>query len=146
MVGLRQLDAAKGSLGDLRVPFEVVQYVDEGKNPQSYTKDCMEKAMQKNEEVKGKIDAFKVSIPCSCVFFLCFFPYLIIALFCRNSGPIYWWNYRNPSRTKWESIEHYVPARKVFLKNNLQKTGTSICFFFLSSEFIFKAFKVIPLV
>ena len=58
--GLRELDYAKGALGDIRVPFEVAQYVDQGLNPQSYTKDCMEKAIQKNEEVKGKIDAFKV--------------------------------------------------------------------------------------
>ncbi|GAU91181.1 hypothetical protein RvY_03488 [Ramazzottius varieornatus] len=57
--GLRELDYAKGALGDIRVPFEVVQYVDQGLNPQSYTKDCMEKSIQKNEEVKGKIDAFK---------------------------------------------------------------------------------------
>ena len=59
--GLRLLDAAKGGLGELQVPFEVVQYVDEAHNPQGYTKDCMERAIQKNEEVKGRIDALKVS-------------------------------------------------------------------------------------
>ena len=37
-------------------------YIDQGKNPQLYTKDCMEKSLVKNEAVKGKIDAFKVSI------------------------------------------------------------------------------------
>ena len=36
------------------------RYIDQGKNPQLYTKDCMEKALTKNEAVKGKIDAFKV--------------------------------------------------------------------------------------
>lgn len=35
-------------------------YIDQGKNPQLYTKDCMEKALAKNEAVKGKIDALKV--------------------------------------------------------------------------------------
>ena len=37
-----------------------ISYIDQGKNPQLYTKDCMEKALLKNETVKGKIDAFKV--------------------------------------------------------------------------------------
>ena len=36
------------------------RYIDQGKNPHLYTKDCMEKALEKNEAVKGKIDAFKV--------------------------------------------------------------------------------------
>jgi len=38
------------------------RYIDEGKNPQLYTKDCMEKALAKNEAVKGKIDVLKVCI------------------------------------------------------------------------------------
>lgn len=35
-------------------------YIDQGKNPNLYTKDCLEKALVKNEQVKGKIDNFKV--------------------------------------------------------------------------------------
>ncbi|KAJ8302696.1 hypothetical protein KUTeg_019092 [Tegillarca granosa] len=34
-------------------------YIDQGKNPNLYTKDCLEKALVKNEQVKGKIDNFK---------------------------------------------------------------------------------------
>ena len=37
------------------------RYIDQGKNPQLYTKDCMEKALAKNEAVKGKIDALRVT-------------------------------------------------------------------------------------
>lgn len=43
-------------------PVDIIysfSYIDEGRNPQLYTKDCMEKAMNKNEAVKGKIDAFR---------------------------------------------------------------------------------------
>lgn len=36
-------------------------YMDQGRNPQLYTKDCMEKALAKNEEVKGRIDAYRVT-------------------------------------------------------------------------------------
>lgn len=34
-------------------------YIDQGRNPQLYTKDCMEKALAENETVKGKIDAYR---------------------------------------------------------------------------------------
>jgi len=42
--------------------FVDCRYIDEGKNPQLYTKDCMEKALAKNEAVKGKIDVLRVCI------------------------------------------------------------------------------------
>lgn len=35
------------------------RYIDEGRNPQLYTKDCMEKALNKNEQLKGKIDSYR---------------------------------------------------------------------------------------
>lgn len=37
----------------------VFSYIDQGRNPQLYTKDCIDKALAKNEEVKGKIDSYK---------------------------------------------------------------------------------------
>src|SRR6218665_3115961 len=40
--------------------FLLHSYIDQGKNPQLFTKDCMEKALAKNEAVKGKIDSLKV--------------------------------------------------------------------------------------
>ena len=45
---------------NFQVPLEVFDYIDSGRNPQLYTKDCMEKAHSKNEEVKGKIDAYRM--------------------------------------------------------------------------------------
>ena len=38
----------------------IFSYIDQGKNPNLYTKDCLEKALNKNEQVKGKIDNLKV--------------------------------------------------------------------------------------
>ena len=43
-----------------QVPLEVFDYIDSGRNPQLYTKDCMEKAHSKNEEIKGKIDTYRM--------------------------------------------------------------------------------------
>ncbi|OBS80221.1 hypothetical protein A6R68_21579 [Neotoma lepida] len=34
-------------------------YIDQGRNPQLYTKECLERALAKNEQVKGKIDTMK---------------------------------------------------------------------------------------
>lgn len=57
--GLQEVEKLKNQLGDLSVPFEVFEYIDQDKNPNLYTKDCMDKAVNKNEEVRGKIDSYR---------------------------------------------------------------------------------------
>jgi len=57
--GLQEIDKLKNEVNEVQVPLEVFDYIDQGRNPQLYTKDCMEKALTKNEEVKGKIDSYK---------------------------------------------------------------------------------------
>ncbi|CAG2106172.1 unnamed protein product [Medioppia subpectinata] len=63
VTSLQDIDRIKndmtGKSSDIQVPLEVFEYIDEGRNPQLYTKDCMEKALQKNELVKGKIDSYR---------------------------------------------------------------------------------------
>lgn len=59
VTGLQEIDKLKNQVKDVHVPFEVFDYIDQGKNPQLYTKDCIDKALMKNEEVKGKIDAYR---------------------------------------------------------------------------------------
>lgn len=59
VTGMQEIDKLKNQVQDFHVPFEVFDYIDQGKNPQLYTKDCIEKALTKNEEVKGKIDAYR---------------------------------------------------------------------------------------
>ncbi|XP_072013245.1 mediator of RNA polymerase II transcription subunit 10-like [Amphiura filiformis] len=59
VTGLQELDKNKSQVQDVQVPLEVFEYIDQGKNPQLYTKDCMEKAVVKNEQVKGKIETFR---------------------------------------------------------------------------------------
>ena len=57
---LQEIDKVRPKVQDIQVPLEVFDYIDAGRNPQLYTKDCMEKAVSKNEEVKGKIDAYRM--------------------------------------------------------------------------------------
>lgn len=57
--GLQEVDKLKTQVKDVHVPLEVFDYIDQGRNPQLYTKDCIEKALAKNEQVKGKIDAYR---------------------------------------------------------------------------------------
>lgn len=57
--GLQEVDKLKSQVKDVHVPLEVFDYIDQGRNPQLYTKDCIEKALAKNEQVKGKIDAYR---------------------------------------------------------------------------------------
>ncbi|CAL1296229.1 unnamed protein product [Larinioides sclopetarius] len=56
---MQEIDKCKNQVQDLQVPLEVFEYIDQGRNPQLYTKDCMEKALNKNEVVKGKIDSYR---------------------------------------------------------------------------------------
>jgi len=57
--GLQEVEKLKSQVQDVHVPLEVFEYIDSGRNPQLYTKDCMEKAMNKNETVRAKIDAYR---------------------------------------------------------------------------------------
>ncbi|KAK3589316.1 hypothetical protein CHS0354_026973 [Potamilus streckersoni] len=56
---MQEIDKLKSQMHDVQVPLEVFDYIDQGKNPNLYTKDCLEKALAKNEQVKGKIDQLK---------------------------------------------------------------------------------------
>lgn len=56
---MQEIDKCKPQVQDIQVPLEVFDYIDQGRNPQLYTKDCMEKALAKNEQVKGKIDSYR---------------------------------------------------------------------------------------
>ncbi|CAB3983080.1 Mediator of RNA polymerase II transcription subunit 10, partial [Paramuricea clavata] len=56
---LKEIEKCKDNFHNVEVPMDVFSYIDEGKNPQLYTKDCLEKALAQNKEVKGKIDAYQ---------------------------------------------------------------------------------------
>jgi len=56
---MQEIDRCKQSVQDVEVPLEIFQYVDQGKNPELYTEDCLKRTLSKNEEVKAKIEAYK---------------------------------------------------------------------------------------
>ncbi|XP_076355598.1 mediator complex subunit 10 [Tachypleus tridentatus] len=56
---MQEIDKSKSHIQDIQIPLEVFDYIDQGRNPQFFTKDCMEKALAKNEQVKGKIDIYR---------------------------------------------------------------------------------------
>jgi len=56
---LRDIDSQKSHFAETHIPHEVFDYIDAGKNPQLFTKDCIEKALNKNEQIKGKIELYK---------------------------------------------------------------------------------------
>ncbi|XP_034617393.1 mediator of RNA polymerase II transcription subunit 10 isoform X2 [Trachemys scripta elegans] len=54
------LDSPQGKVWTLRSSWPLkTRYIDQGRNPQLYTKECLERALAKNEQVKGKIDTMK---------------------------------------------------------------------------------------
>lgn len=54
--GLQDIEKCRQQLQEINVPLEVFEYIDQGRNPQLYTKECLERALARNEQVKGKID------------------------------------------------------------------------------------------
>ena len=48
---MQEIDKLRSPVQEVHVPLEVFEYIDGGRNPQLYTKDCMEKALAKNEQV-----------------------------------------------------------------------------------------------
>ncbi|XP_028317073.1 mediator of RNA polymerase II transcription subunit 10 [Gouania willdenowi] len=54
--GLQDIEKCRQQLHEINVPLEVFDYIDQGRNPQLYTKECLERALARNEQVKGKID------------------------------------------------------------------------------------------
>ncbi|XP_067858012.1 mediator of RNA polymerase II transcription subunit 10 isoform X2 [Heptranchias perlo] len=62
ITGLQDVDKCRQQLHDINVPLEVFEYIDQGRNPQLYTKECLERALAKNEQVKGKVDTLKLLI------------------------------------------------------------------------------------
>ncbi|XP_068092815.1 mediator of RNA polymerase II transcription subunit 10 [Hyperolius riggenbachi] len=59
ITGLQDIDKCRQQINEITVPLEVFDYIDQGRNPQLYTKECLERALAKNEHVKGKIDTLK---------------------------------------------------------------------------------------
>ncbi|CAA6656367.1 unnamed protein product [Spirodela intermedia] len=45
---------------DIQVPMEVINLIDDGKNPEEFTRDVFNSCVTKNQVTKGKTDAFKV--------------------------------------------------------------------------------------
>ncbi|KAG6550151.1 hypothetical protein Mapa_008107 [Marchantia paleacea] len=41
------------------IPLEVVRFIDEGRNPDEFTKDLLNNCIQRNQYTKGKVDSFK---------------------------------------------------------------------------------------
>jgi len=56
--GLQEMDHLKHQFGDVKVPQELLDYLDEGKNPLLYTKECLQRTENKNKEVNGKIELY----------------------------------------------------------------------------------------
>ena len=56
---LRILDGCKRDFNEIMIPREVLKYVDEGRSPELYNKDCLEKSLAKQRVVQAKVDIYK---------------------------------------------------------------------------------------
>jgi len=56
-----QLDALESSkdLFDVDIPLEVFDFIDRGRNPDVFLKECAEQVMERNQATKGKVEALQ---------------------------------------------------------------------------------------
>lgn len=86
------------------------RYIDQGRNPQLYTKECLERALAKNEQVKGKIDTMTVRAAQQWPSYLLSPPPFLLAHLLLTTIFVFS-NYRN-SRAFWSpSWEKYFQKR-----------------------------------
>lgn len=57
MANLLQLSREAGNLS-LQIPPEIISYVENGRNPDIYTREFAELVQKNNQKLKGKSDAF----------------------------------------------------------------------------------------
>ncbi|CAB3404265.1 unnamed protein product [Caenorhabditis bovis] len=56
---MQELDNMKNSFNDVKVPIELLDILDRGENPQIFSKLVLERTLEKNKEVNGKIEIYK---------------------------------------------------------------------------------------
>ncbi|XP_065917461.1 mediator of RNA polymerase II transcription subunit 10-like [Dysidea avara] len=56
---MRALQRQKENYRDVHVPLEVISYIDEGKNPELYSKHQLEQTLAKHQAVGKKVEAYK---------------------------------------------------------------------------------------
>ncbi|CAK5075231.1 unnamed protein product [Meloidogyne enterolobii] len=57
--GLQVLDQLKNQFVDVRVPIRLLDILDEGNNPQLFTKEALEDTRKRNKELNGKTEIYK---------------------------------------------------------------------------------------
>ncbi|XP_064393720.1 mediator of RNA polymerase II transcription subunit 10-like [Halichondria panicea] len=56
---MRQLDRLKDEYSDLHVPLAVLEYVDEGRNPELFTRHQLERTLSDHIGIQKKVQAYK---------------------------------------------------------------------------------------
>ncbi|CAF1006990.1 unnamed protein product [Adineta steineri] len=51
---LKDVDQMKGQFQEIQIPGQLLNYVDDLKNPQMFTRDCLQRTLERNEEINGK--------------------------------------------------------------------------------------------
>ncbi|CAF1646726.1 unnamed protein product [Adineta ricciae] len=51
---LKEVDQMKGQFDNVQIPEQLLNYVDELKNPQMFTRDCLQRTLERNEDINGK--------------------------------------------------------------------------------------------
>ncbi|TMS35890.1 hypothetical protein L596_003182 [Steinernema carpocapsae] len=56
--GLQEIDNLKSQFADVKVPLELLEYLNNGKNPHIFTREMLMRTSDRNKEVNGKIELY----------------------------------------------------------------------------------------
>ncbi|KAI8853741.1 mediator complex, subunit Med10 [Chytridium lagenaria] len=56
---MEDLEKIKNQLNDIRVPFNLISHIEEGHNPDIYTKDLIQHLVDRNQKTNGRIQTMK---------------------------------------------------------------------------------------
>ncbi|KAJ3216087.1 Mediator of RNA polymerase II transcription subunit 10 [Dinochytrium kinnereticum] len=56
---MEELDSMKDQMSSTRVPFNLLDYIEDGNNPDIYTKDMIQMLIDKNQKTNGRIQMMK---------------------------------------------------------------------------------------
>ncbi|XP_065186909.1 mediator of RNA polymerase II transcription subunit 10-like [Sycon ciliatum] len=57
---MKEIDEIRSQFNDITVPMDVFEYIDTGKNPQLFTKSCLEKLVDKHREQEAKTNSLQL--------------------------------------------------------------------------------------
>jgi len=59
VAGMADMSTLAGALRDVKVPVDLLRYIDDGGSPDAFTAEMLKNCLEENKRSKGKVEAFR---------------------------------------------------------------------------------------